>query len=293
MASHCSLHSCNANDVCQRTAVENPGYTSSVSTDTLWDPKSEPSSCTRQGNYAKPRPVSVFCHPQTSTTHTFIQHRYIHPSQVQPMQNNISTTHAYIPPQQYNPKQKSWDNLTKSYPAAQTQTQTQAGTTTTAGISNSGYMKYNQIPTQHTQQIHHTHVVIPTRKTNINIGPYAGRYSTFADVENYVPAPQAFVQAKTITKTTIITTKSTENLISNAQYSLDDSCECLVAPSHPIIHNNKPITQQQIMSTNCAACNAANFNNVDQSYQGYYSNLTRNNNNVTRYIPTKTEITRL
>lgn len=287
MASHCSLHSCNANDACQRTAVENPGYTSSVSIDTLRDPKSEPSSCNRQGNYAKPRPVSVY-HPQTSTTHTFIQHRYIHPSacQVQPMQNNISTTHAYIPPQQYIVKQKSWDNLAKSYPVAQTQ----AATMKTAGVSNSGYMKYNQMPT-HAQQIHHTHVVIPTRKPNI--GPY-GRYSTFADVENYVPAPQAFVQAKTITKTTIITTKSTENLISNAQYSLEDSCECLVAPPHPQqpIHNNKPIAQQQLMSTNCAACNAANFNNVDQSYQGYYSNLTRNNN-VTRYIPTKTEITRL
>jgi hypothetical protein len=264
MASHCSLHSCNSNEICQRTAVENPGYASSVSTDTLWDPKSEPSSCTRQV-YAKQRPASVY-HPQTSTTHTYIQHRYVHPSQVQPMQNNI-TTHAYIPPQYNSTKEKSWDNLTaKSYHA---------------GINNSGYVKYNQIP--HSQQIHH--VVIPRKATAI--APY-GRYSAFAEVENYVPAPQAFVHEKTITKTTIITTKSTENLISNAQYSLDDSCECLVTP--PKHATQQP--QQQPQLSNCAACNAANFNNnVDQSYQGYYSNLTRTNPG--RYIPTKTEITRL
>lgn len=280
MASHCSLHSCNANEVSQRTAVENPGYTSSLSTDTLWDPKSETSCPRQQQAYAKPRPTSVY-HPQTSTTHTYIQHRYVHPSQVQPMQSNVTTTHAYIPPQ-YNTKQKSWDNLTKAYPTPQS--------TTTSGVSNSGYMKYNQVPT-HTQQIHQTHVMIPTRKANI--APY-GRYSAFADVENYVPAPQAFVQAKTITKTTIITTKSTENLISNAQYSLDDSCECLVGVPIHQQPNKQPIAhqQQQLIATNCAACNANFNNNIDQSsYQGYYSNLNRNNPN--RYIPTKTEITRL
>lgn len=277
MASHCSLHSCNSNEVCQRTAVENPGYTSSLSTDTLWNPKSEPSSCTRQV-YAKPRPSSVY-HPQTSSsTHTYIQHRYVHPSQVQPIQNNVTTTHAYIPPQYNTTKQKSWDNLSKAY----------AGQS--SGVSNSGYMKYNQLP-QHTQQIHQTHVVIPRKSANV--APY-GRYSAYTEVENYVPAPQAFVRAKTITKTTIITTKSTENLISNAQYSLDDSCECLVAPQQqPQPSHNNSIAQQQQIMTNCAACNAANFNINDQSssYQGYYSNLTRNNPN--RYIPTKTEITRL
>jgi hypothetical protein len=190
------------------------------------------------------------------------------------MQSNITTTHAYIPPQ-YNTKQKSWDNLTKAYPGQ-----------STGSVTNTAYMKAYQVP--HMQQIHQTHVVIPRKA---HPAPY-GRYSTFQDVEyrdveNYVPAPQAFVEAKTITKTTIITTKSTENLISNAQYSLDDSCECLIAPSQPT--NNA--AQQQLIASNCAACNAANFNVDHSSYQGYYSNLTRNN--PTRYIPTKTEVTRL
>lgn len=273
MASHCNLHSCNANEHCQRTAVENPGYTSSLSTDALWDPKSESASCTRQTIYAKPRPVSVY-HPPTSSTHSYVQHRYIHPSQVQPIQSNITTTHAYIPPQ-YNTKQKSWDNLSKAY----------AGQSTPGGVTNSAYVKSYQVPHMQ-QQIHQTHVVIPRKA---HPAPY-GRYSTFHDVENYVPAPQAFglVEAKTITKTTIITTKSTENLISNAQYSLDDSCECLIAPSS---QPTNTATQQQLISSNCAACNAANFNVDHSSYQGYYSNLTRNNPN--RYIPTKTEVTRL
>jgi hypothetical protein len=178
------------------------------------------------------------------------------------MQNSITTTHAYIPPQYNSTKEKSWDNLTKTYHA---------------GVSNSGYI--TQIP--HSQQIHH--VVIPRKSTAAIAPPPYGRY--YSEVENYVPAPQAFVHEKTITKTTIITTKSTENLISNAQsYNIDDSCECLVTPPK---HAAK---QQQLQE--CAACNAANFNNnVDQSYQGYYSNLTRTNPG--RYIPTKTEITRL
>lgn len=282
MTNHCTLHSCNnTSGLCQqRSAVENPVYTSSVSTDTLWDPKSEP-SCTRT-IYAKPRPASVY-QPQTPTsTHTYIQHRYVHPSQVQPMQNNI-TTHAYIPPQ-YNAKQKSWDNLTKAYSPQS------ATTVNLGGVSNSRYMKYNHVPAHKQEQIHQqTHVAIPNRKNNIS------SYSAFADVENYVPAPQAFVQAKTITKTTIITTKSTENLISNAQYSLDESCECLVAPS---FSSSTSQQHQQLISSNCVACNAnainSNINNNNDhssSYQGYYSNLTRNNPN--RYIPTKTEVTRL
>lgn len=268
MASHCSLHSCNSNELCQRTAVENPGYSSSfASTDTLYDPKSEP--CNRQGTF-KQRPSSVYHTPSTSN-HSYV-HRYIHPSQVQPIQSSISSTHAYIPPQ-YNTTTKSWDNLAKTGTAVNY-------------ANNSGYMKY-QVPTnkpQQQQQVQQNHVLLPRKS---NQAPY-GRYSTFTEVENYVPAPQAFVQAQTITKTTIITTKSTENLISNAQYNLsDESCECLNAPQQ----QQQQRSPKPIMSTNCTACNATNFNVDQSSYQGYYSNLTRNNPN--RYIPTKTEITRL
>ncbi len=264
MASHCNLHSCKSNDIC-RTAVENPGYTSSLSTDALWDPKSESVKGQQSISvYSKPRPVSVY-HPPTSSTYSYIQHRYIHPSQIQPMQNNVTTTHAYIPPQYSSNKQKSWENLPKAY------------SNSTAPPSNA-YMKTFQSP--HPQQIHHqTHVVVP-RKAN-NCSSSYGRYSTFHDVENYVPAPHAFVESKTVTKTTIITTKSTENLINNAQYNLD-SCENLI-----------PQPQATKNAQNCSACNATNNYNVDHSlpYQGYYSNLSRNNPN--RYIPSKTEVTRL
>jgi hypothetical protein len=247
--------------------VENPGYTSSLSTDTLlWDVKKNEQACNRQG--FKQRPSSVY-HPQTTTsTHSYI-HRYVHPSQVQPIQSTITTTHAYIPPQ-YNAKQKSWDDLAKS----------------NSSFADSGYSSYHQVPAankgQVVQQAGSNRQVVPRRA---NQTPY--RYSAFANVENYVPAPQAFMQAETITKTTIITTKSTENLISNAQYNLsDDSCECLVT-TQP-----SPKQHSHIIATNCAACNAGNFGHVDQSYQGYYSNLARNTNS-NRYIPTKTEITRL
>jgi hypothetical protein len=158
-------------------------------------------------------------------------------------------------------------------------------------VNNSGYMKY-QVPTNKPPQ---NHVLIPLKTTSNQANPY-GRYSAFAEMDNYIhPPPQAFVQEKTITKTTIITTKSTENLISNAQYNLsDESCECLAITQQQQQH--QPQQQQHcspkpIVANNCIACNAGNFNHDQSSYQGYYSNLTRNNPN--RYIPTKTEITRL
>lgn len=275
LASQCSLHSCNSMDHCHhRNAVENPGYTSSLSNDTLWDPKSEGVSCNRQNNsYTKPRPSSVY-HQPTTSNHSYIHHRYVHPSQVQPIQNSITTTHAYIPPQ-YNTntskQQKSWDgNLCNK------------GGNYASSINNNAYMNYSA-PTSNKG-----HVII-SRKSNQN-APNYGRYSAFAEVENYVPAPQGFLQEETITKTTIITTKSTENLINNAQYN--DSCECLTAAAPSSTATSVQRSPKPIISSNCAVCNAANFNNnANQSYQGYYSNLTRSNPN--RYIPTKTEITRL
>lgn len=144
-----------------------------------------------------------------------------------------------------------------------------------SGINNNAYMNYQAPTSNKGQQLQpqQGHVII-SRKSNQQ--PNYGRYSAFAEVENYVPAPQAFLQEEITT--TIITTKSTENLINN------DSCECLA----PQVTQRSP---KPVIATNCAVCNnAANFN-ANQSYQGYYSNLTRNNPN--RYIPTKTEITRL
>ncbi|KAG5676894.1 hypothetical protein PVAND_006698 [Polypedilum vanderplanki] len=279
LANQCSLHSCStSNDFCQRTAIENPGYTShSPSNDTLWDSKSE-QLCNRQ--VFKQRPNSAY-HPSVSSNTQSYVHRYIHPSQVQPMQNAITTTHAYIPPQ-YNHRPKSWDNLAANKNDPSTNY-------AIGGVSNNGYMKHhhnNNGEKQKQQQLTQNSHVLLQRKSGQ--APY-GRYSAFAEVENYVPAPQAFVQAETITKTTIITTtKSTENLINNAQYNIsDENCECISSNSQQQQCSSKPI----ITSSNCAACNSTGNLINEQSYQGYYSNLRNNNQN--RYIPTKTEITRL
>jgi hypothetical protein len=256
MANHCSLRSCNSNDYCQQVdATQN--YTNSLSSDTLWDPKSDPpNSCNRQ--YKQQRPTSVYHQPST-TAHSYV-HRYVHPSQVQPVQSSITTTHAYIQPH-YTSKPKSWDNL--------------AGKNC-AGYS-FGYVVNNSTPNKHQVAINKTQSMQqhpPPLPRKAGHAPY-GRYSAFADVENYIPAPSQYVQEAVITKTIITTTKSTENLINNAQYNLSDgSCECIAQPS-----------PKQIMAANCMACNAANNT-------GYYSNLTRNSSNRC-IIPTKTEITRL
>lgn len=250
MASHCSLRS----DYCQQVDPSQ-GYTNSLSSDTLWDPKND--SCIRQQQYKQQRPSSVY-HQPTTTAHSYI-HRYVHPSQVQPVQSSITTTHAYIQPH-YTSKPKSWDNLAgKNY-----------------GGYAIGYVVNNSTPNKHQMGITKTQSMQqhpPPLPRKAGHAPY-GRYSTFADVENYIPAPSQYVQEAVITKTIITTTKSTENLINNAQYNLSDgSCECITQQPSP----------KQIMAANCMACNATNT--------GYYSNLTRNNNRC--IIPTKTEITRL
>jgi hypothetical protein len=255
MASHCSLRSCNSNDYCQQVDATQP-YTSSLSSDTLWDPKSDPpaNACNRQQQFKQQRPSSVY-HQPTTTAHSYI-HRYVHPSQVQPVQSSITTTHAYIQPH-YTSKPKSWDNLSGK----------------NCGGYAFGYVVNNSTPNkQHQVQVKQNHAPPLPRKAGH--APY-GRYSAFADVENYIPAPSQYVQEAVITKTIITTTKSTENLINNAQYNLSDgSCECIQQPS-----------PKQMMASNCMACNAANNT-------GYYSNLSRNSSNRC-IVPTKTEITRL
>jgi general receptor for phosphoinositides 1-associated scaffold protein len=255
LASHCGLRSCNSNEFCQQPTADGSNYSTSHSTDTLWDPKSDPvQSCNHQ-NY-KQRPNSVYHQPSTSA-HSYI-HRYVHPSQVQPIQSSITTTHAYIQPQ-YTSKPKSWDNLAMKG----------CGTYAIGYVVNNGVTNKHQVTAARNHQVQQQAPPLPRKSGH---APY-GRYSTFADVENYVPAPPAYVQEATITKTTIITTKSTENLISNAQYN--SSCECVAQVSPKII------------ASNCIACNAANNTGAY-----YYSNLARNNSNR-GIIPTKTEITRL
>lgn len=264
LASHCSLRSCNSNEFCQQPSMEGTTYSTSLSSDTLWDPKSEPAqSCNHQSFKSLQRPTSVYHQPSTSS-HSYV-HRYVHPSQVQPIQSSITTTHAYaIQPQQYTSKPKSWDNL---------------------ALKNCGGYAYSYVVSNPNK-----HPVTPNGRTQVHQpqqqqppplprksghAPY-GRYSAFADVENYVPAPPGYLQEATITKTTIITTKSTENLISNGQYGLDGSCDCIAQPS--------PKLTKAIIAPNCVACNPG------AAY--YYSNLARNNSTRCA-IPTKTEITRL
>lgn len=188
------MHSCNSNEFVQPLESSAASYTTSLaqSTDTLWDPKQNDQantstpSCNR---YQKPRPTSVYHQP---TTQTFVSHRYVHPSQVQPMQSTMTTTHAYIQPQ-YVQKPKSWDNLAAK------------------GCSGYGGFGYGYVvsgnngngsaqPQQPQQQQQHPpplplkgqHTLANLQQSRMAIprkssqAPY-GRYSAFAEVENYVP----------------------------------------------------------------------------------------------------------
>lgn len=230
----------------------------------MWDPKSEPApTCNRQ-NHKVQRPSSVYHQPSTTTSS--YTHRYVHP-----VQNSITTTHAYVQAQP-PAKPKSWDNLSGCG----------GGYAFGYVVNNSATNKQHQVNPRGQPMMQQQARGAPPLPRKSGHIPYG--YSTFANVENYVPAPPAYVQEATITKTTIITTKSTENLISNAQYNLSDgSCECIPHP-HPSPKLDTVVT------SNCMACNVANNNS--SAYQGYYSNLARNASNRC-IIPTKTEITRL
>lgn len=270
--SHCNLYSCNSNEYCQQqqqSATDGATtYSTTVSTDTLWDPKSEPaaSSCNRQRDFKQQRPSSVYHQPNTSA-HSYI-HRYVHPSQVQPVQGGIPVAHAYVQ-SHFIAKPKSWDNLAAN----------NCGKYAIGYVVNNPSKQPTQLPIKNQQM---QQVRAPPLPRKIGHVP-CGRYSAFSEVENYVPAPQQYVQEATITKTTIITTKSTENLISNAQFNMSDgSCECITQPSHK--------QSKSILAANCMECNAANT--TGPYHTGYYSNLSRNTSNHC-LIPTKTEITRL
>lgn len=255
MTNRCNIRAVNANTYCPQMHADVAPSSSStclISNESMWDLKSEP-MCGRQ-NLRQQRPTSVYSQPMSHT------YRYIHPSQVQPVENSIST-HAYV--QSKCPsKPNSWDNIAAKG----------------CGGYAIGYVVNNtQLKNQQQQQAH-----APPLPKKSGQAPY-GRYSAFAEIEHVMMPPQpTYIQKATITKTTIITTKSTENLISNAQYVSDGSCE-YVAQS-----NASPKPTKAVVAPGCLACQATNNN----SYQGYYSNLARNNSN--RFaIPTKTEITRL
>lgn len=257
MANRCNIRGANPNTYCQQVIVDGAPTSSStclLSNESVWDIKNEP-VCSRQ-NLRQQRPTSVYSQP---ISHAY---RYVHPSQVQPVESSI-TTHAYVQ-SQCPSKPTSWDNLAAKG----------------CGGYAIGYVVSNPQQIKNQQQQQQTHA--PPLPKKSGQAPY-GRYSAFAEVEHVMlPTQPTYIQKATITKTTIITTKSTENLISNAQYISDGSCE-YVAQS-----NASPKPTKSVLAPGCLACQATNNN----SYQGYYSNLARNNAN--RFaIPTKTEITRL
>lgn len=196
----------------------------------------------------RPNPIH-YQHQQMDPTTSCIG-RYVNTGQiVHPVQSFV-TTHAYT--QQAQPgvlmHQKSWDNIPASKASAM-----------------SG----------HSSKVSH-HIYPPTLPPK-HSGGYE-RYVNF-DVNNCSNAmPHQFVKEATYTKTTIITTKSTDNLMGNAgavHYgnpgNMNDNCKCVVQT-------------KQIISPNCIACNNP----------GYYSNIKKSNSSSSkRYVPTKTEVTRL
>jgi hypothetical protein len=185
------------------------------------------------------RPNSIQYQQQTSNEPTTsCMGRYVNTGQmVHPVQNFVST-HAYsqAPQQGVLMHQKSWDNI----PGSKQQT--------------------------HTSKV--THIFPPALPAKHNYDRYANY-----DANNCNLMPHQFVKEATYTKTTIITTKSTDNLIPNAHYGnvMNESCKCIVQT-------------KQIIAPNCVACNNP----------GYYSNIKKNaSSSSKRYVPTKTEITRL
>lgn len=177
--------------------------------------------------------------------------RYVNTGQiVHPVQNFV-TTHAYTT-QQSQPgvlmHQKSWDNI----PAAKAAASMNA----------------------HTSKVAQHHMYPPSLPPKANSGYVNERYVNF-DMNNCSNMmPHQYVKEATYTKTTIITTKSTDNLMGNpgVHYGslMGDNCKCIVQT-------------KQIIAPNCVACNNP----------GYYSNIKKSSSSAKRHIPTKTEITRL
>ncbi|XP_055691116.1 uncharacterized protein LOC129794341 [Lutzomyia longipalpis] len=170
LASHCSLHSCTSSEFAATTVDGSvTSYTTSLSTDTLWDPHSDPSRGHSLKSGANPRTrTSVSYYAQPSPHQSFPTRFYPH-AQVQPVSG-----YGYAVQ-----KPKSWDNLT-----------TKGGYGFGYGYLDTVAPKVNQIPPQR-----HS---MPRKMT-----PAYERYTAFSDVENYAPPPSQFVQQTTTTTTTI------------------------------------------------------------------------------------------
>lgn len=217
----------------------NEKYSTSLSTDKLYDNE-------QAHNMTCQRPGQMHYQQMDSTTSCI--GRYVNTGQiVHPVQSFV-TTHAYTT-QQPQPgvlmHQKSWDNIPAAKAAAMT--------------------------------VHSSnrHVYPPTLPPKQHSSGFE-RYVNY-DVNNCSNMmPHQFVKEATYTKTTIITTKSTDNLMGNPGVHfgnmMGDNCKCIVQT-------------KQIIAPNCVACNNP----------GYYSNIKKSNSSASakRHIPTKTEITRL
>lgn len=188
------------------------------------------------------RPNSVHYQQQQTSTNeptASCMGRYVNTA-VHPLQSFVST-HAYS---QAQPgvlmHQKSWDNI----PGGKQ---------------------------QHSTKV--THIFPPPLPAKHNYE----RYSSY-EANNCNMMPHQFVKEATYTKTTIITTKSTDNLIANAHYGnlMNDSCKCIVQT-------------KQIIAPNCVACSNPGYYNKETPQ--YYSDIKKSSSK--RYVPTKTEITRL
>ncbi|GAB0090304.1 PDZ domain-containing protein [Sergentomyia squamirostris] len=167
LASHCSLHSCTSSEF--KGSVTS--YTTSLSTDTLWEPHSERQHSVKS---AAPR-TSVSYYAPPAQHQGFPTRVYPHAAQIQPVSG-----YGYAVQ-----KPKSWDNLTTKaiggcgFGYGYLDTVAPKAMTTSA----------HQVPQRHS---------MPRKMT-----PAYERYTTFPDVENYAPPPSQFVQQTTTTTTTI------------------------------------------------------------------------------------------
>ncbi|XP_055388716.1 putative mediator of RNA polymerase II transcription subunit 26 [Condylostylus longicornis] len=225
LASHCSLHSCTSSDF---VPGDSASYTTSLSTDTLyWDPQSEgnsrqPSTKSRQSTLQQQgsgqnaqhqmqitQASGQKSHQFTQQGSTIYQQRYtacLRPAQIQPIHQIYQTPVCVSKP-------KSWDNLTtKAFggygfgygyldtvgpkPALKIQIGSRdSNNSNTGSITNSSSASNTKENngTNETSNTSHQQQQQQLQSLTRKNPPY-GRYSTYADVENYAPPPSQFVE---------------------------------------------------------------------------------------------------
>ncbi|XP_059615247.1 uncharacterized protein LOC132260875 [Phlebotomus argentipes] len=174
LASHCSLHSCTSSEFAATTVEESVmSYTTSLSTDTLWDPHSDTSRTHSVKSSANPRArTSVSYYVPPPAAQGFPTRFYPHAAQIQPVSSYGYAVH----------KPKSWDNLTTKAIGGYAFGYGYLDTVAPKAVA-------HQAPQRHS---------MPRKMT-----PAYERYTAFSDVENYAPPPSQFVQQTTTTTTTI------------------------------------------------------------------------------------------